>query len=360
MFCYGILAHVENAVISGTTGSSSHFIVKKIIKNGSQDVIPPGIKSVKYNYSSQGKSPAHIVHDFVGNNNGLSTSLNHLSQASSTTNEVAKRNDISLISSRASNWTYTCTNGVCKNETWSSSPDGIIPTLYHGTVEKIFHGHGSHSASSTSSKFRGTCVNGVCKNEPRTLSPNGVDQESSHFRIKKLLQRQSIRDPSSRSNWTYTCNNGICKNEKWSSSPDGLIKVLSHSIVDKLAESHGIGAASYSSSKFRLNCVNGLCNNKTWGSLQNGVGQDSSQSSVPTFMKGQGILSSYHNSTRYRNNCTAGICEGIVWNSWPSGFGKPSGGFRKLNALASSKRKYRSKTRGIVKRNNFLLIFKRK
>ena len=200
----------------------------------------------------------------------------------------------------------------------------------------------------------------MCKNETRIVSPSGVDEESSNFRIKKLVQRQSIPAPSSRSNWTYTCKNGVCKNETWSSSPDGLITVLSHSILDKFAESHGIASASSSSSKSKRTCVNGVCNNETWSSLQNNVDKDSSQSSVPTFMKRQGILSSSHNSTRYRNNCTSGACEGIFWNSWPWGFGKPSGGFRKLDALASSKPKNNSKTLGMVKRNNFLLIFKRK
>ena len=219
-------------MILGTQGSSSHFVVKKIIKDDSQDIIPSGTKHVKYYYSSKGKSPAHDVHDFVGNNNGLSTSLKDLTQASSTSNDVAKRNGISSLSSRSSNWTYTCTNGVCKNETWSSSPDGVVPNLNHGTVKNIFHGHGIHSASSSSSKLRRACVNGVCKNETRLVSPNGHHQESSHFRIKKLVQRQSIPAPSSRSNWTYTCKNGMCKNETWSSSPDGLIKVLSHSILD--------------------------------------------------------------------------------------------------------------------------------
>ena len=66
-------------------------------------------------------------------------------KASSSSNQVAKRNGISSLSSRSSNWTYTCTNGVCKNETWSSSPDGVVPNLNHGTVKTFFHGHGIHS-----------------------------------------------------------------------------------------------------------------------------------------------------------------------------------------------------------------------
>ena len=55
------------------------------------------------------------------------------------------------------------------------------------------------------------------------------------------------------------------------------------------------------------------------------------------------------NST-HRNNCTAGVCKGMFWNSW----------FQKIRCIGISKQKYNSKTLGMVKRNNFLLIFKRK